>query len=89
LLEFLSGTDNTHSTDHSTDHSSSSSSRLGQVVAAQGPVLPGPQGALVAVLAQQQVLAPVSGVSTQPAAATAGLHVQLRLAKQDLDGRLA
>lgn len=57
---------------------------MSQLVEAQGPVLPGPQGALVAVLAQQQVLAPVPSVSTQPAADTAGMFRQAASGKAGL-----
>jgi hypothetical protein len=63
LVEFLAAS-------HTADSSSSSSSKLSQLIAAHGPVLQGPQGALVAVLAQQQVLAPLPH-SMHPATAAA------------------
>jgi len=63
LLDFL--------TDSCNADSRTRGRTLAQLVSSQGPVLSGPQGALVAVLAQQQVLAPVPA-SSDPATAAAG-----------------
>lgn len=48
---------------------SSSSTSLSELVASQGPLIAGPNAAVLAVLSQQQVLAPVPQI---PAAAAAG-----------------
>lgn len=61
LLAFLAGAPGTDSP-----------SSLSQLVSVQGPVLSGPQGALVAVLAQQQVLAPVAPSPAAAATTAAG-----------------
>ncbi|KAF6264631.1 hypothetical protein COO60DRAFT_1457519 [Scenedesmus sp. NREL 46B-D3] len=43
-----------------------SSSSLGQLVASQGPLLPTPDGGMLAVLGQQQLLAPAPAAQHQP-----------------------